>query len=84
MSDSSKRTIIKSLTFRLVSAISSFILIYCLTGSLKFSTTFIAIDSIIKTILYYIHEKSWMKTKWGKIKKNDKTSKSKHNLFTTR
>ncbi len=76
MADSTKRTFIKALVFRVISAISSFILIYYLTGNVNFGLTFMVIDSIIKTVLYFIHEKLWMKTKWGKITKWQKQLKS--------
>jgi len=76
MADSAKRTIIKALVFRTISAISSFILIYALTGNAGFGVKFTIIDSIVKITLYFAHERLWMKTKWGKVKKWQKQLKS--------
>lgn len=76
MADSTKRTLIKALVFRVISAISSFILIYALTGNAGFGVKFTIIDSIIKISLYFIHERAWIKIKWGKVRKWEKQLRS--------
>ncbi len=76
MADSKKRTLVKALVFRIISAISSFILIYALTGNVGFGIKFTIIDSVIKISLYFIHERTWIKIKWGKVKKWPKQLKS--------
>ncbi len=68
MADSKKRTFVKALVFRIISAISTFILVYALTGNANLGVKFTLIDSIIKITLYFSHERLWMKTRWGKIK----------------
>lgn len=60
-----KRHAAKALTWRLVGTLDTFLLAWWLTGSIEFGATFSGIEVITKTVLYYLHERAWYKTKWG-------------------
>ena len=59
MKDSVKRTILKTISWRAISTVVAVSLIYFYTRELEFSLAFGAADIVIKSILYYIHERVW-------------------------
>ncbi len=61
-----KRTIAKTITWRITAFILTFIVIYLWTGKLAESTGIAAILNSIKMIGYYIHERIWNKTDFGR------------------
>jgi uncharacterized membrane protein len=56
-----KRHIAKTITYRLISTLIGFIIIYLLSGSLKIGASFSLIEIIYKPVQYYIHERVWYK-----------------------
>ena len=60
-----KRHAAKALTWRLVGTLDTFLLAWWLTGSVEVGAMFSGIEVITKTVLYYLHERAWYKTKWG-------------------
>jgi len=61
-----KRSITKTITFRIIASITTIILILILTGNLALAGIIGALDVISKLIIYYIHERMWDKINWGK------------------
>ncbi len=61
------RTIVKSITWRIVAFISSLIIIYFLTNNWNTALYHATIIHIVKTILYYIHERVWNLSNFGQI-----------------
>ena len=64
----SERSIVKTITYRILIVISTFIVTYYLTGELKFSLELTAVANIVNTVLYYLHERFWNNIHWGKTK----------------
>lgn len=64
----SERSIVKTITYRILIVISTFIITFYLTGELKFSLELTAVANIVNTVLYYLHERVWNKVRWGKTK----------------
>lgn len=65
-----KRHIIKTLTYRIISTLIGFIIVYVLSGSLETGAAFSFIEIIYKPVQYYVHERVWYKyIKYG-IKNN--------------
>lgn len=60
-----KRHVAKSLTWRLVGTLDTFAIAWFMTGSVSFGAAFSGIEVFTKTILYYVHERAWYRTKWG-------------------
>jgi len=60
-----KRHIAKAFTWRVVGTIDTFILAWLLTGSIELGAAFSGIEIMTKTVLYYVHERAWYKSKWG-------------------
>jgi len=64
--DSGKRTLAKTLTWRLTGSTSTFIIAYLLTGSLGLSSGIVVVQMIVNTFLYCFHESAWNRVNWGK------------------
>ena len=58
-----KRHIIKSLSWRLIGTLDTFILSYVITGSFSFGFSISGFDFFSKLLLYYFHERIWFKSK---------------------
>lgn len=66
MNSTKMRSFAKSLTWRFVAVISTFIIIYVFTGDVTFATSITIISNVINFILYYVHERVWLQVKWGR------------------
>ena len=70
------RHIIKTISWRLIGAIDTiilvFLVIYFTTGTFKrapeIAISMFSIEIITKMVFYYIHERIWIKSNWGVIK----------------
>jgi uncharacterized membrane protein len=65
MNESRKRSITKSLTWRVICIIVSILTAYALTGKMDVAVAIGTVYNIITMILYYFHERFWNKVKWG-------------------
>jgi uncharacterized membrane protein len=67
-----KRHVAKAITYRIVGTLTTFIISYIFTGSIKLSSAIGFTEIIVKPINYFIHERVWYKwIKFGLIKKNE-------------
>jgi uncharacterized membrane protein len=60
------RTLVKTLTWRVVGSTSTFLISYIITGQLVVATGIAVMQMIANTILYYLHEVVWNSIKWRK------------------
>ena len=61
------RILVKAMTWMTLATVSGFVLIYILTNELTMALSFAIINFVIKSILYYLHERGWDVVKWGKV-----------------
>ena len=66
--DTRKRSIIKSVTWRIMGVVLLGIIAYFITGDWKQMTIITALFHTIRLVLYYYHERVWERISWGKIK----------------
>lgn len=72
MENNNKRHILKSITWRVIASVTTFIISYTLTGSVEFGIGIGVADFFIKMFLYYFHERFWYKkVRFKKIMKNN-------------
>ena len=66
-----KSTLVKTIVFRLISSVSTALLVYLITGSWEATKTMFWIDLVFKSALYYVYEYEWVKVVkwWHKRKK---------------
>jgi len=61
-----RRSIVKTITYRVAILILDFTAIYIVTGHIKIAVGFVIVSNIYTSIGYFIHERILGKIKWGK------------------
>ena len=64
--DTQKRTLAKTMTWRITASLTTFIIAWILTGDLVIGASIGAIEAIAKIFLYYYHERIWTNISWEK------------------
>jgi uncharacterized membrane protein len=59
-----KRHIAKTISYRIISTLIGFLLMWWISGSIKIGAAFGAGELLIKPFLYFLHERVWYK--WSK------------------
>ena len=65
MRDTRKRSVAKSITWRLICIVVSIIISFLLTARWDVAVAIGGIYNAITMILYYFHERMWNLIKWG-------------------
>ena len=68
MSATKKRSGMKAITWRTIATLDTFLIAWFITGEVLIGLSIITIEVLTKFILYYFHERAWLKSKYG-IKK---------------
>jgi len=63
------RSFIKSLSYRIFGTVTSWAVVYVITGKGSLATLIAIWETTIKVVVYYIHERVWNKISWGRISK---------------
>jgi uncharacterized membrane protein len=66
MSDSTVRSIAKTVSWRITGSGATFLISYMVSGNLAVAGTIAVIQLTANTILYFVHERIWNKVSWGK------------------
>ncbi len=64
--ETKKRSIVKSITWRVTGIVILLLIAYLITGNMKETGIITVIFHIIMVTLYYLHERIWIKINWGK------------------
>ena len=59
------RSIVKTISYRLLIVILDFSVIYLMTGKVAIALGFMIISNIYTTIAYFAHERIWNRVSWG-------------------
>ena len=70
MSETKQRTILRMVTYRLTAWGFTIFWTWLIMGDLVKSTGFATTLHLLLSIDYYVHERIWLKIKWGIIKKD--------------
>jgi uncharacterized membrane protein len=68
-SDKPVKSILKSVSWRIVGTLDTMIISYFITGKVVFAISIGSMEVITKTILYYFHERLWARIHHIKIKR---------------
>lgn len=60
------RSLAKSIAWRIIATINTFIVLWIMTGKLSFSLFASGWTTIVNFIAYYYHERAWNRTNWGR------------------
>ena len=66
MKDKQRRTIMKSLTWRIVATGTTLLVAFVITRNAGVTFSIGGVDLIVKTVAYYSHERAWNRVTWGK------------------
>jgi len=64
-----KRSIAKTVSYRLLILIASYFLFYSLSGDSRAALETSLLWNLVGMILYFLHERAWNLSHWGKHKK---------------
>ncbi|MDP6044706.1 MAG: DUF2061 domain-containing protein [Phycisphaerae bacterium] len=65
------RTIVKSLTWRVTALVITMTVVLVVTGKVELAATVGLADTAIKLVVYYAHERCWLKVHFGKLRPPD-------------
>jgi uncharacterized membrane protein len=65
MKETRKRSILKSITWRIICIIVSILTSFVLTGKWDLAVAIGTVYNLITMILYYFHERIWNRINWG-------------------
>ena len=65
--ESRYRSVLKTLSWRMVATTTTFLLVFIFTGKLALSAGVGVTEVIIKLIFYYFHERLWLLIPLGKV-----------------
>ena len=66
MSDTTNRSLVKTVSWRLTGSGSTFLISYIISGSIAIASSIAVLQITANTILYFIHERIWNNIKWGR------------------
>jgi len=61
------RSFLKAACYRVISTAISTGVVYLLTHKLAIAAAMFALDAVVMTGVYYLHERFWQRIKWGRI-----------------
>ncbi len=64
--DSWKRSLVKSIFYRIIIIILDFTTVYIFTGKVVIAIGFMLVSNVYTTVVYFFYERVWGKIKWGK------------------
>ena len=67
MEEQKKRSILKTLTWRITASLDTFVIAWVITGDWKMGGSIAGIEVMTKMFFYYFHERIWNKIKRGKV-----------------
>jgi len=66
-----KRSIVKTISWRVAATLITGVVTYFLTGRLDFAVTVGLADTFVKFFIYYVHERMWTRISYGKVRPLD-------------
>ena len=67
--ESHLRSVLKAITYRIVGTLTTGLLAYAITGDFRASLTIVAFEPLVKTLVYYAHERIWQRVPRGTVRK---------------
>lgn len=60
------RSFVKALSYRIWGTLSSFVVAFVVTGSAELSGIIAFWETVVKVVIYYMHERGWNFIQWGR------------------
>lgn len=68
MAEKSYRSIAKSVSWRTIGTIDTIVISMFITGKIDMALAIGGVEVFTKMLLYYLHERTWNKIKFGRLK----------------
>ena len=65
MAATKKRSLVKTITWRVIATTDTFILAWLFTSDEVVAASIAGLEVVTKLILYYMHERGWSSLQWG-------------------
>ena len=65
------RSLVKSISWRTVGTMDTMMIAWLVTGKLDFAVTIGGVELFTKMFLYFLHERTWNRIKFGRIDQSD-------------
>ena len=66
MSDTPRRSLVKTVSWRITGSTATFAISYAVLGDFTVSGTIAVIQLTFNTLLYFVHERVWNTIRWGR------------------
>lgn len=60
-----KRSLVKTISWRVLATFDTFVISYLITGELAWASAIASLEVFTKIGLYYLHERGWERIKFG-------------------
>lgn len=64
--DSPARSLVKAFTWRAIGTLDTIAISWVVTNEFSLAFSIGSVELLTKMILYYFHERAWVKVRWGK------------------
>ncbi|MBZ5556012.1 MAG: DUF2061 domain-containing protein [Acidobacteriia bacterium] len=64
-SATTKRSVVKAMTYRVLIVILDFATVYLFTGQVRIAIGFMVVSNLYTTVAYVLHERIWARAQWG-------------------
>jgi uncharacterized membrane protein len=65
--ETQRRSIVKSLSWRFFAALITSLVVFFMTGKMEFAFKVGLVDTAIKLVVYFAHERIWNKIDYGRV-----------------
>ena len=59
------RSLVKTITWRIVATADTFLISWVITGHISLASAIAGIEVVTKMAIYFVHERVWERIKWG-------------------
>jgi uncharacterized membrane protein len=66
-----RRSLAKSLSWRFLAGVITTLVVLAITGRLQFAAEVGLIDTLVKLLVYFFHERVWNKINYGRLRAPD-------------
>jgi uncharacterized membrane protein len=66
-----RRSLAKSLSWRVLAGIITTLVVLTMTGRLQFAAEIGLLDTLVKLFVYFAHERAWNKINYGRLQAPD-------------
>jgi uncharacterized membrane protein len=67
MSDTTLRSLVKAVSWRVTGTIDTFLISWFITGQILLASGIALTEVMTKICLFWLHERAWNRIKWGRL-----------------